>query len=211
VDREDVAVLSSRLALAGLLGLLVAGCGEDAEPDATPQPESSDASSPATAAPDLTPYLLQSDELLDLEPVGSPQTMSGEPFELTERGADVLERSGYVGTTYQPAVGTGAAGVSSVLLFESKAGAEDWMAFETSREALEAQVPDARITRFRVAGLPGATGWTGPDLHGNAIGNVYWTQGRCMLLVSLEVEGPRKGPLSSAARSIRRRTGATCP
>ena len=71
--------------------------------------------------------------------------------------------------------------------------------------------PGGTFKRFQVPDVPGATGWTGPDLHGNAIGNVYWTQGRCMMLVSIETDGPRVEPLSASAQAIFARTGGTCP
>ena len=97
-----------------------------------------------------------------------------------------------------------------MLLFESEAGARDWMAYETSDEVIRL-VPGAKIRRFEVPGVPGATGWTGPDLHGNAIGQVYWVQDRCMLLIGLETEGPRVERLSVGARAVYERTGGTCP
>jgi len=85
------------------------------------------------------------------------------------------------------------------------------LAYETSDEAIQHQIPGAKIKRFQVPDVPGANGRTGPDLHGNAIGHVYWTQGRCMLLIGLEVEGPRVARLSAGAKAIYERTGATCP
>ena len=163
------------------------------------------------APPNLEQYLLQADEVPDLAPVASPRTDSGPPFDLPEDGAELLRRSGYISTTYQPAEGDHGAGVSSVLLFETEAGARDWMAYETSDEAIQHQIPGAKIKRFQVPDVPGANGWTGPDLHGNAIGHVYWTQGRCMLLIGLEVEGPRVERLSAGATAIYERTGGTCP
>jgi hypothetical protein len=197
---------SRRIALAALLGTLAVGCGGD------PEQATSTADTPKTPGPpDLEQYLLHEDELMDLAPVVSPQTDSGEPFPLPDEGAERLRRSGYISTTYQPAEGERSAGVSSVLLFETEAGARDWMAYETSDAAIQHQIPDAKIKRFQVSDVPGALGWTGPDRHGNAIGNVYWTQGRCMLLIALEVEGPRVGPLSAAAEAVYDRTGGTCP
>ena len=85
------------------------------------------------------------------------------------------------------------------------------MAYETSDEALRAQMPSSKIERFQASDVPGAHGWTGPDLHGNAIGQVYWTQGRCMLTIAIEVQGPRVEPLSAGAQAIYERTGGTCP
>ena len=196
-----------RIALVVLLGMLVVGCGGESDRAAS----STDVGT-TVAPPDLTPYLLQAGEVPGLKPVSSPQTDSGPPFDpLPEDGVKRLERSGYVSTTYQPAQGERIGGVSSVVLFEAEAGASDWMAYETSDEALRAQMPSSKIERFQVSAVPGAQGWTGPDLHGNAIGQVYWTQGRCMLTIAIEVEGPRVQPLSAAATSIYERTGGTCP
>jgi hypothetical protein len=190
----------------GILGSIVVSCGGD--PDrATSEPEVATSSAP----PGLEQYLLEADEVPGLVPILSPDADSGEPFDLPEDGAEELRRSGYISTTHQPAEGDRSAGVSSVLLFETAAGARDWMAFETSDEVIQHQIPGAKIKRFQVPGVPGASGWTGPDLHGNAIGHVYWTQGRCMMLVGLEVEGPRVEPLSAGAEAIYERTGGTCP
>lgn len=200
----------SRTALVVLLGVMVAGCGGDPERPSSTDATTSDAT--ATDAPvDVARFLLQPDEVPGLTPGPSPFTDPGEPFDLPDDGAEVLERSGYVSTTYQTAQGPHGAGVSSVLLFESEAGARDWMAYETSDEALHQQLPDSKLTWFEVADVPGATGWTGPDLHGNAIGTVYWTQGRCLLVISIETKGPRVRPLSVGAQSIYERTGGTCP
>ena len=166
---------------------------------------------PTAASPNVDQYLLQVDEGPGLEPMSSPQTDSGEPFPLPEGGAEVLERSGYISTTYQTGQGDSIAGVSTVLLFETEAGARDWMTYETSAEVLRHELPDGKFNWFQVPDVPGATGWTGPDLHGNAIGNVYWTQGRCMMLISIETGGPRVEPLSAGAEAIYERTGGTCP
>ena len=193
--------------------MLIVGCGGEAEratstPDAAPT--TTDAAT-TVAPPSLEGYLLQVDEVPGLEPMSSPQTDSGEPFDLPADGAERLRRSGYISTTYQPAQGGDSAGVSSVLLFETEAGAREWMDYETSDAAIQHQIPGAKIKRFQVPDVPGANGWTGPDLHGNAIGHVYWTQARCMLLIGLEVEGPRVERLSAGATAVYERTGGTCP
>lgn len=186
--------------------MLIVGCGGESD-RAT---RTTDAAT-TVAPPNLEQYLLQADEVPGLEPMSSPQTDSGEPFDLPKDGAERLLRSGYISTTYQPAEGDRGGGVSSVLLFETEAGARDWMAYETSDEAIRHQIPGAKIKRFQVPDVPGANGWTGPDLHGNAIGHVYWIQGRCMMLIGLEVEGPRVERLSAGAKAIYERTGGTCP
>jgi hypothetical protein len=197
---------TSRMALAGLLGMLIVGCGGEAD-----RATSTTDATTTVAPPNLEQFLLQADEVPGLEPMSSPQTDSGPPFPLPEDGAERLRRSGYISTTYQPAEGDRSGGVSSVLLFETEAGARDWMAYETSDEAIRHQIPGAKVERFQVPGVPGAHGWTGPDLHGHAIGHVYWTQGRCMMLIGLEVEGPRVERLSAGAKAIYERTGGTCP
>ena len=197
-------------ALAVLMGVLVAGCGADPE---RPSPTDATTTDATTTDPpvDVDRYLLLAGELPGLDPVSSPFTDTGEPFDLPDDGAELLERSGYVSTTHQPAEGARSAGVSSVLLFDTEAGARDWMAYETTDATLHHLLPDSKITRFEVPEIPGATGWTGPDLPGTAIGTVYWTQGRCLLIVSQETEGPRVRPLSVGAQGIYERTGGTCP
>lgn len=192
--------------LAGLLGTLIVGCGGDSE-----QATSTADAAKTAAPPNLEQYLMQDDEVPGLEPVASPRTDSGTPFDLPQDGAERLRRSGYIMTIYQPAEGDRSGGVSRVLLFKTEAGARDWMAYETSDEVIRHQIPGAKIKRFQVHDVPGAGGWTGPDLHGNSIGHVYWTQGRCMLLIGLEVEGPRVERLSAGAKAIYDRTGGTCP
>ena len=194
------------LLLFACLSVLITGCGDESEQE----PSTADASTTAPP-PNLEQYLLQADEVPDLVPIESPRTGSGPPFELTEDGTERLQRSGYISTTYQSAEGNHGAGFSSVLLFGTEAGARDWMAYETSDEALRQQIPDGKFKPFQVPEVPGADGWTGPDLHGNAIGQLYWTQGRCMLVIGLEVEGPRTKRLSAGAAAIYERTGGTCP
>lgn len=191
--------------LSGLFCVLLTACGGDAERGSTVDETTS------AGQPNLERFLMQDDEVPGLKPVASPQTDSRDPFVLSPDGKKLLQRSGFVSTTFQPAEGSHGAGVSSVMLFESDAGAREWMAYETSDDAIQAQIPGAKIKRFQVADVPGAHGWTGPDLHGNAIGQVYWTQGRCMMLIGLEVEGPRVARLSAGVKAIYERTDGTCP
>jgi hypothetical protein len=202
---------TSLFLLAGVLCALFASCGDDSEPETSTADATKTAATETAAPSNLEKYLLEADEVPGLKPIGSSRTDSGPPFELPVDGTERLRRSGYISTTYQAAEGEGGAGVSSVLLFETEAGARDWMEYETSDEVIEYQLPDSKIKRFQVAEVPGATGWTGPDLHGNAIGQVYWTQGRCMMTMGLEVEGPRVEPLSAGAKAVYERTGGTCP
>ena len=203
----SLASRTSRMALAGLLGVLIVGCGGESDRATS----TTDAATTATPT-DVERYLLQADEVPGLTPVLSPQTDSGPPFDpLPEDGAERLERSGYVSTTYQPAQGERIGGVSSVVLFEAEAGARDWMAYETSDEALRPRCPARRSSGSRFPTSLAPTDGRDPTEHGNAIGQVYWTQGRCMLTIAIEVEGPRVEPLSAGAKAIYERTGGTCP
>ena len=49
--------------------------------------------------------VLQDEEVPGLAPVQSPRTDTGPPFDLPEEGDELLQRSGYISTTYQPAEG----------------------------------------------------------------------------------------------------------
>ena len=112
------------MAFAVLLGVLIVGCGGESD-----RATSTTDAATTVAPPDLTRYLPQADEVPGLSRLSSPQTDSGPPFDpLPEDGAERLERSGYVSTTYQPAQGERIGGVSTVVLFEAEAGARDWMA-----------------------------------------------------------------------------------
>jgi hypothetical protein len=198
------------VALSGLLAALLVACGGE-DQERTNPPDTPTESAEVAGPTDLEQYLLQDGDIPGLSPINSPVTNEGDPFELPPGGAEVLQRSGYVSTTFQPAEGDFGAGVSSVLLFDSEQGARAWMAYETAESVLRFQIPEGEFARFRVRDVPGAHGWTGPDLHGNAIGQVYWTQGRCMLLVSVETDADKVKPLSAGAKAIYARTDGTCP
>ena len=43
------------------------------------------------------------------------------------------------------------------------------------------------------------------------VGNLWWVQGRCMLVLGNQGPGPFAGPLSTGARAIYERTGGHCP
>ena len=140
-----MATRTCRSALAVLLGMFIVGCGGESD-----RATSTTDVATTVAPPNLTQYLLQPDEVPGLKPMASPQTDSGPPFDpLPEDGAERLERSGDVSTTYQPAQGERIGGVSSVLLFEAEAGARDWMAYETSDEALRTRCPARRSSGSR--------------------------------------------------------------
>jgi hypothetical protein len=201
---------SSVVALAGLACAFATGCGDDSPYGATK------AKSPP-AKIDLEQFLLQDGEEPGFKRVEAPRTETG--VEAFVQGGDVpddaaqrLRRAGFVSFIYQPVVVDGGnAGVTNVHLFKTAQGARDWMEWETSDKGIHVQVPDTKIRRFTVSGIPGARGWTGTDLHGNRIGNLLWVQGRCMMVIGNEGKGDFVKPLSTGARAIYERTKGACP
>src|SRR5687768_17408805 len=101
-----------RIALVVLLGVLVVGCGADPERPSPTDAITTDATTTTADTPvDVERYLLLAGELPGLDPVSSPFTDTGEPFDLPAEDVDLLDRTGYVSTTYQPAEGARSAGV----------------------------------------------------------------------------------------------------
>ena len=183
-----------------------AGCGDEATSEGA-----DNEARPAKA--DVEQFLMQAGEEPGFMPVGSPQVDSrGESSGLPPAGLARLRRSGFVSTTFQPISGEdGTAGVTSVTLFKTDAGALAWMEYETSTKGIRDRGLKTKIRRFTVPGVPSARGWTGRDLHGNAIGHVFWVQGRCMLVIGNEGNRPFVEPLSIGAKAIYERTNGVCP
>jgi hypothetical protein len=201
---------ASVIALAGLACAFATGCGDDSTPAATKAK-----SRPAKI--DLEPFLLRDGEEPGFKRIESPRTDTGvEAFvqagDVPDDAAGRLRRAGFVSLVYQPVVVEGGnAGVTNVHLFKTAQGARDWMKWETSDKGIHVQVPDTKIHRFTVSGIPGARGWTGTDLHGNRIGTLAWVQGRCMMGIGNEGEGDFVKPLSTGARALYERTKGACP
>ena len=205
-DHDHMVRNASLIALAGLACALAAGCGDDATPDAAD-------AKPRPAQVNLERFLLQPGEEPGFKPAESPRVDSSvEAFGLPPAGVKRLRESGYVSTTFQPITGddrTG--GVTNVNLFTTETGAQAWLEYVTSTEAIRDQIPGAKIRRFTVRGIPNARGLTGRDQHGHPMGHVFWVQGRCMLLLGNEGEGDLVEPLSTGAKAIHDRTNGVCP
>ena len=81
--------MARRACLFALVGLLCitlsAGCGGESE-RATSTADTAETAAP----PDLEQFLMQDGEVPGLEPIGSPVTESGQPFDLPEDGAERL-------------------------------------------------------------------------------------------------------------------------
>ena len=208
---------ASAFALAGLACAFAAGCGDDSASDAA---ESTSQTAKAKSQPgkiDLEPFLLQDGEEPGFKRIGISHTDSG--LEAFVQGGDFpddqvqrLRHAGFIAFTFQPmGVDGGNAGVTNAHLFETALGAREWLEWETSDAGIHEQIPDTKIDRFTVSGVPGARGWTGTDLHGNRIGQVLWVQGRCMLVIANEGKGDFVEPLSTGATAVYKRTKGRCP
>ena len=110
------------------------------------------------AQPNLERYLLQDDEVPDLEPVVAADRLRAavRPAD----GADLLQRSGYISTTYQPAQGEHGAGVAASCSSRPRP-AHALMAYETSDEAIQYQIP-ARRRALQVPTSPALTDGRAP-------------------------------------------------
>jgi hypothetical protein len=181
----------------------------DVETTATTDAESDEAQ---PAKVNLERFLMQAGEEPGFEPIDEePLTAIGE-----ELGGvyDVerLRRAGFISATFQELSGDdGNAGANAVLLFKTAEGARDWLEYETSDEGIDSFFPGAKPKRFTVPGVPGARGWTGRDRHDNPIGQGFWVQGRCEIMLLNDGGGDLVKPLSIGAKAIYDRTKGVCP
>ena len=198
------------VALAGV-ALMAGSCGESDD-------ESSAAARPAERPRqfDLEPFLMRNGEQPGVRRVESVLTEDAETFAVKAglRKAELsrMRSAGMGPATYQPTEGRNSRGVTSVTLFASAKGAASWMALEQSRSYIRRQLPGGgKLRYFDVAGIPGARGWTASK-GDHKVGNVYWVQGRCLMILGTEGPGPIAGPLSTGAQAIYDRTeGQCCP
>jgi hypothetical protein len=188
-----------------------AGCGGDDSTTKAKAKAKEVKPTPQPAKFDPGKLLLRQGEEPGFKSAGEPVT-NLQPFPLPPAGAERLRKAGFISSTFGPLQGDGAAGASSITLFESAAGAREWMEHETTDAGIKEQIPEpGRIRRFTVAGVPGSRGWTGLDLHGNKIGTVFWTDGRCEFVLSNENNPPFVDPLTAGAKAWYARTKGMCP
>jgi hypothetical protein len=120
-----------------------------------------------------------------------------------------LRSEGFISFTSAPIRGPReTAGITNVALFATAEGAKHNMAHELRTDVIRAVGPVANLRRFTVPGIPGARGWTASEPH---VGNLWWVQGRCVLVLGNQGPGPFAGPLSTGARAIYERTNGECP
>lgn len=207
---------------AAALAVLVLGltaCGDDDGDDTTAQAPASTSAQPA--AVNVDEFLMRRGE----EPGFRPGAVAGQmpqardtitgvkafvkEMELTPADAQRLRDAGFISFTAGPIRGPkDAAGVTNVALYETAAGARKDLAHETSDELIGGGGASGGVKRFTVPGVPGARGWTVSDPH---VGNVYWVQGRCMLVLGNQGPGDLTKPLSTGVQAIYKRTNGECP
>jgi hypothetical protein len=193
------------VALAG--GAFTAGgCGETAPAAKT------------TGRPDTANYarfLLRDGEQPGFRRVGNVLTDDAEAFaekaRLTKAELSRMRGAGMGPATYQPTEGPNSRGVTSVTLFASAQGAARWLAQEQRADYIRRQLPGGgKLRRFVVPGIPGARGWTASKA-GHTVGNIFWVEGRCLMILGNETTGPFDGPLATGAQAIHQRTKGQCP
>lgn len=194
------------------IGLVACGDGEDGGDEAV------DTGSPRSGAQNLNRFLMRKDEEPGFRRVERPRTLTGvEAFVndvgLTQDDARRLRSEGHISYTVQPIRGPRTAGITNVALYETAEGAQRSLAHEL-RPNVRKLDPVENLRFFSVPGIPGARGWTAslpgePASHD--VGNLYWVQGRCMLVLGNQGPGPFAGPLSTGARAIYERTNGECP
>ena len=121
-----------------------------------------------------------------------------------------LRSEGFISFAFEPIRGPQTAGITNVALYATAEGAKRSLAHELRTDVIRTTLPDgAKIRRFDVPGIPGARGFTASEEP--RVGNVFWVQGRCLLVLGNQGPGPFAGPLSKGVRAIYRRTCGQCP
>ena len=85
------------------------------------------------------------------------------------------------------------------------------MAQELREDYIRRHMPGGgKLRRFTVPGIPGARGWTASK-GAHVVGNIFWVQGRCMMILGNEGPGAFDGPLATGAHAVYQRTKGRCP
>jgi len=196
------------VALAGG-ALMASGCGESTPPEAAKVAAQTD------KVDHHTRFLMRDGEQPGFRRVESVVTEEAETFAenagLTKAELSRMRRAGMGPGTYQPTEGPDSRGVTSVTLFASAQGARQWMAQEQRENYIRRHMPGGgELRRFAVPGIPGARGWT-TSKDGHIVGNIFWVEGRCLMILGNEGPGGFDGPLATGAHAIYQRTKGQCP
>ncbi len=189
------------------IAFMGSGCGES-----TPE------AAKTTARPDkvdFTRFLMRDGEQPGFRRIETVQTEPAAAFAehaaLTAAEKRRLRSDGMGLATFQPTEGPDTRGVTSVTLFATAKGATHWLAQEQREDYIRRQMPGGgKVRRFDVSGIPGARGWMAAKGE-HDVGNVFWVQGRCLMILGNEGPGPFAGPLSTGAKAIYARTKGQCP
>jgi hypothetical protein len=173
------------------------------------------------APPDLNRFLMRDGEEPGFRPgSGTDQlphsggTITGvkafvKDMHLAPADARRLRSEGFISFAAQPIRGPRqTAGITNVALFSTAKGAQHNLAHELRTDVIRLAGPVANLRRFTGSGIPGARGWTASQPH---VANLWWVQGRCVLVLGNQGPGPFVGPLSEGARAIYERTNGECP
>jgi hypothetical protein len=186
---------------------MASGCGESA-------PEAAKATAHRGKV-DYTRFLMRDGEQPGFRRVESVVTEDAETFaqnaRLTKAELRRMRSTGMGRATYQPTEGPDSRGVTSVTPFAGAQGARQWLAQEQREDYIRRLMPGGgKLRRFTVPGIPGARGWTASK-GAHVVGNIYWVQGRCLMILGTEGPRPFDGPLSTGAQAIYQRTKGQCP
>ena len=196
----------------------IAACGDDGTGETAAQ-EAANAKAPS-GTPALDRFLMRKGEEPGFRrgagPDQTPQsggTITGvnafvKDMHLAPADARRLRSEGFVSFMSQPIRGPRTAGVTNVALFATPEGARHNMAHELRTDVIRAFGAVTHLRRFTVPRIPGARGWTASKPR---VGNLWWVQGRCVLVLGNQGPGPFVGPLSTGARAIYERTNGQCP
>jgi hypothetical protein len=212
-------IVGGKLGSVALATLVIglAACGGDKGGEPTP-PEAANGNA-RSGAPGLDRFLMRNDEEPGFRrgalPGALPEsggTVTGvkayvEDMHLSPADARRLRSEGFISYSFEPIRGPRTAGVTNVALYATADGAKHSLAHDLRTE-IRAVGPVAKLGRFTVPGIPGARGWTASE---SQVGNVFWVQGRCVLVLGNQGPGPFAGPLSTGARAIYERTNGQCP
>jgi hypothetical protein len=174
----------------------------------------------ASDSPDVDRFLIQNGEEPGFRQGARPDqvprlrgTIAGvEAFvnrmHLAPPDARRLRSEGFLSFTFQPIRGPRAsAGITSVALFATAKGAQHNMAYELRREVIRSHTPVTDLRLFFEPSIPGARGWTASEPH---VSNLWWVQGRCVLVLGNQGPGPFADPMSTGARAVYERTNGMC-
>jgi hypothetical protein len=179
-----------------ITGVVCAACGSASR--------SSTSESSASKLP-LSAYLVRGNEETGLPPTGratdyltaTQWTSNGVP-----NGAAEAKRLSQEGFREAISVQTGSTQAAQGVSWATELGSASAAAREKAAELQEfANGPGATgATRFTIAGVPGAEGWTVPD----QVANVLFTEGRCLMLVGdqLTSGADNKPPVVAAVRAV---------